>query len=75
MIRIMIADDEEYEREYLARFIKEHYQGVLKLVFAAKDGAELLLMAQELTPEIGCLGWMASRRQPSFVRSFRIRSW
>ena len=42
MIRIMIADDEEYEREYLARFIKEHYQGVLKLVFAAKDGAELL---------------------------------
>ena len=52
MIRIMIADDEEYEREYLARFIKEHYQGVLKLVFAAKDGAELLLMAQELTPEI-----------------------
>lgn len=52
MIRIMIADDEEYEREYLTRFIAEHYQGVLELVFAAKDGAELLSMAQKLRPEI-----------------------
>jgi len=52
MIRIMIADDEEYEREYLTKFIGEHYQGVLELVFAAKDGAELLSMAQKLRPEI-----------------------
>ena len=52
MIRIMIADDEEYEREYLTRFIGDHYQGVLELVFAAKDGAELLSMAQKLRPEI-----------------------
>ena len=52
MIRIMIADDEEYEREYLTRFIGDHCQGMLDLVFAAKDGAELLAKAQELRPEI-----------------------
>ncbi|ETP72972.1 response regulator (CheY-like receiver domain and AraC-type DNA-binding domain-containing protein) [Lachnospiraceae bacterium JC7] len=52
MIRIMIADDEKYEREYLTKFIAENYANVLELVFSAKDGAELLDKAFELRPEI-----------------------
>lgn len=52
MIRVMIADDEKYEREYLTKFISEKYGRVLKLVFAAKDGAELVSKALELNPEI-----------------------
>ena len=35
MIRVMIADDEKFEREYLTKFISEKYGRVLKLVFAA----------------------------------------
>ena len=52
MIRVMIADDEKFEREYLTKFISEKYGRVLKLVFAAKDGAELVSKALELNPEI-----------------------
>ncbi len=52
MIRILIADDEEYEREYLKKIIEEDYKGVLELVCAAKDGAELLTKALEYRPEI-----------------------
>lgn len=52
MVRVMIADDEQYEREYLNRFIMEHYDGILQIVYSAKDGAEVLEKASELRPDI-----------------------
>lgn len=52
MIRVMIADDEQYEREYLSRFITEHYSGILQIVYTAKDGAEVLEKVRELKPDI-----------------------
>ncbi len=52
MIRVMIADDEKYERDYLAKFISENYANVLDLCFSAKDGEELLEKAVLLKPDI-----------------------
>ncbi len=53
-IRVIIADDEEYERDYLWKALSENYEGVLEVVYAAADGAEALEKAKELKPEI-CL--------------------
>jgi len=52
MVRVMIADDEQYEREYLNQFIAEHYAGILQVVYSAKDGTEVLEKAKELRPDI-----------------------
>lgn len=52
MVRVMIADDEQYEREYLNRFITEQYAGIMEIVYSAKDGAEVLEKANELCPDI-----------------------
>lgn len=52
MVRVMIADDEQYEREYLKQFITEQYAGIMELIYAAKDGAEVLEKARELHPDI-----------------------
>jgi len=48
----MIADDEEYEREYLNRFITANYAGILQIVYSAKDGAQVLEKAGMLRPDI-----------------------
>ncbi|MBQ9008511.1 MAG: response regulator [Clostridia bacterium] len=52
MVRLMIADDEEYERTYLSRFIEEHYPDVISIVYTARDGAELVEKAAELRPDL-----------------------
>ena len=52
MVRLMIADDEEYERTYLSHFIEENYSGVIRMVYAARDGAELVEKAAELRPDL-----------------------
>ena len=52
MIRLIIADDEEYERTYLSRFIEENYADVIRIVFAARDGAELVERAAALKPDL-----------------------
>ncbi len=52
MIRLIIADDEEYERTFLSRVIEEHYTGVIDIVYAARDGAELVEKAAELHPDL-----------------------
>ena len=31
MLRVILADDEQYEREYLERIIQESYPGLLEL--------------------------------------------
>ena len=54
MIKVMIADDEEYERDYLKKTLSEKYEGILEVVFSAADGAEALERAKELKPDI-CL--------------------
>lgn len=52
MIKVMIADDEQYEREYLNKVISERYTKLLQVVYMAKDGAEVLEMADEYKPDI-----------------------
>ncbi len=54
MIKVMIADDEEYERDYLKKTLSEKYEGILDVVFSAANGAEALEKAKELKPDI-CL--------------------
>lgn len=54
MIKVMIADDEEYERDYLKKIISEKYEGILEVVYAATNGADALEKAKELRPDI-CL--------------------
>jgi YesN/AraC family two-component response regulator len=52
MIKLMIADDEQYERDYLHKAISERYAGILDIVYMAKDGAEVLEKAEEYRPDI-----------------------
>ncbi len=54
MLKVIIADDEEYERDYLKKTISEKYDGILEVAYAAADGAEALDKAKELQPDI-CL--------------------
>ncbi|MDD3253530.1 MAG: response regulator [Lachnospiraceae bacterium] len=52
MIKVMIADDEQYERDYLNKIISERYKNLLQVVYMAKDGAEVLEVAEECKPDI-----------------------
>ena len=52
MIKLMIADDEQYERDYLNKTISEQYSGILTVVYMAKDGEEVLEKAEEYRPDI-----------------------
>lgn len=52
MVSLILADDEELEREYLKRYIGEHYKGIIELEYAAKDGAELLEQVLLIKPAI-----------------------
>ncbi|MCR5508813.1 MAG: response regulator [Lachnospiraceae bacterium] len=54
MLKVIIADDEEYERDYLKKTISEKYEGILEVVYAAANGADALEKAKELRPDI-CL--------------------
>ena len=42
MLRLMLADDEAYEREYLERVIRESYPNLFEVVYKAVDGVDLL---------------------------------
>ena len=42
MLRVILADDEQYEREYLERIIQESYPGLLEIVDTAVDGVDLM---------------------------------
>ncbi len=54
LIKVIIADDEEYERDYLKKTLSGKYEGILEVVYVAADGAEALEKAKELKPDI-CL--------------------
>lgn len=52
MLRIMLADDEQYERDYLEKVVKESYPTLLKIVYKAADGVEFLENLEECDPQI-----------------------
>lgn len=52
MLRLMLADDEQYEREYLEKIIKESYPSLLEIVYKAADGVDLLEKLEECKPHI-----------------------
>lgn len=52
MLRVILADDEQYERNYLEKVIKESYPGLLEIVCKAVDGMDLLEKLEECKPQI-----------------------
>ncbi|MCI6886922.1 MAG: response regulator [Lachnospiraceae bacterium] len=52
MLRLILADDEQYEREYLERVIRENYPSLLEIVYKASDGVELMEKLEECKPHI-----------------------
>ena len=52
MLRLMLADDEAYEREYLERVIRESYPNLFEVVYKAVDGVDLLETLEKGKPHI-----------------------
>ncbi len=52
MLRLILADDEQYEREYLEKIIKESYPSLLEIVYKAVDGADLMENLERCKPHI-----------------------
>lgn len=52
MLRVMLADDEQYERDYLEKTIKECYPTLLEVVYKAKDGVEFMEKLDEYKPHM-----------------------
>ncbi len=52
MLRLMLADDEQYEREYLEKIIHESYPNLLEIVYQAVDGMDLMENLQECKPHM-----------------------
>ena len=52
MLRLMLAEDEQYERDYLEKVIKESYPTLLDVVCKAANGVELLEQIERCEPQI-----------------------
>lgn len=52
MLRVILADDEQYEREYLEKVIKESYPNLLEIVYKAVDGVDLMEKLDECKAQI-----------------------
>lgn len=52
MLRLMLADDEQFERDYLEKVVKESYPTLLKIVCKAADGVEFMEKLEECDPQI-----------------------
>lgn len=52
MLRLMLADDEQYERNYLEKIIKESYPTLLTIMCKAADGVEFITKMEECNPHI-----------------------
>lgn len=52
MLRLMLADDEQYEREYLEKIIRESYPSLLEIVYEAADGVDLMENLEQCKPHI-----------------------
>ena len=50
MLCVILADDEQYERNYLEKVIKESYPGLLEIVYKAVDGMDLMEKLEECKP-------------------------
>lgn len=48
----MLADDEQYERDYLEKTIRENYPTLLKVVHKAKDGVDFMEKLDEYKPHM-----------------------
>ena len=61
MLSVILADDEQYERNYLEKVIKESYPGPLEIVYKAVDGLDLMEKLEECKPQIVLLDIMMPR--------------
>lgn len=52
MLRLMLADDEQFERDYLEKVVRESYPTLLDIVCKASDGMELLEKLEACEPQI-----------------------
>ena len=52
MLRVILADDEAYEREYLEKILRESYPSLLEIVYKAVDGVDLMEKLKECKPQI-----------------------
>ncbi|MEW4411808.1 response regulator [Clostridium sp. AN503] len=52
MLRVILADDEQYERDYLEKVIRENYKNLLEIVYKATDGVDLMEKLVECKPQI-----------------------
>lgn len=52
MLRVLLADDEQYEREYLEKVIKESYPSLLEVVYKAVDGMDVMDKLEAYNPNI-----------------------
>ncbi len=52
MLRLILADDEQYERDYLEKVIRESYPSLLQVVYKAADGVDLMEHLEECKPHI-----------------------
>ncbi len=52
MLRVMLADDEQFERDYLEKVIRESYPTLLKVVCKAADGVEFMEKLEQCDPQI-----------------------
>lgn len=52
MLRLMLADDEQFERDYLEKVVKESYPTLLKIVCKAADGVEFMEKLEACNPQI-----------------------
>ncbi|NDL68545.1 response regulator [Anaerotalea alkaliphila] len=52
MIKLLIAEDEVIERNYLRMMVEEHYKGTVEIVGCARDGMEAFADALKYRPDI-----------------------
>lgn len=52
MFRVIIADDEQYEREYLKKTVENNYAGVLEVAYMAENGADVIEKLEDYGPQI-----------------------
>ncbi len=51
LCKVLIAEDEEIEREFLKNLLKEHFQNIVE-VYTAKNGREALAIYEQVLPHL-----------------------
>lgn len=52
MLRVILADDEQYERDYIEKVVGEGYPGLLEITYKAVDGMDLMEKLEKCKPHI-----------------------